>query len=165
MPARFRLTVWKPLKLQHPCSLPASEPPAEDELEIAGFEGPRTFKSEELCEAIYQWDPGEDDVFGVQDSELAGRFQREIYEGFDPRIAPSKRSPKELALVVSNLSQALAANAAIDSLWSGTAEVSADEEEGEDIVMPAAIPLALLGHLRWIAEAFSDVPGCHIATR
>jgi hypothetical protein len=152
---RFRLSVWRPARLVRHLDYPSTE----DENNAVGV----TFDSARLHEEIYQWHPGQEDVWAFINSADLVRECRELFvENFAPNRPPAQRSMVQFQLAVSRLGEALALKNA--SSWADTIQ-TANVTRSEAANLRGNCALSLWHHMEWIVRTFGSVPGASVIIR
>lgn len=147
----FRLSVWKPADFRKILAYSSGEAAAEDATH---------FNQQCLHEQIYQWDPGDIDIWAcVEKSELMDKI-KELMAEFAPTASPYSRNFKKFFLLIQLLREAK--NNGL-SFWSEMTETV--EIEFEQINLRADPLLCLINHMEWIHRVFADVPNSSVVIR
>ena len=147
----FRLSIWRPARLERPLSF------------FASVKGQNVvFHPEQLQEQIYIWDPGQEDVFLWLDDITVNQFRNVLIKNFAPQLPPAKRTmahfSKALEYLTANLQKGSQSN------W-------ADSQQGvelglnENAHLRVNTILSLLQHLHWVFRTFEHMPGASVVIR
>lgn len=141
---QLRLTVYREAR-----NLPRLRWPRGREVDESPL--PQRADPTEWHEKIYEWALGGNEQVV---STLSSRLAEEFSEG----VTPALRHPARLREMVVNMREQVTAE------WSASLEHC---EATEDDIAPSMVnaSAALVEHLRWVAETFSNLPGAHIVVR
>ena len=147
----FRLSVWQPAEFRRVITYA----PDED----SGGANAR-FDLQRLHEQIYQWDPGDIDIWACVESSVEMEKIKEVMVEFAPASPQHKRNHKKFYELIELLKTAKNNNR---SFWSDMPETV--EIENEQVNLRSDPLLCLINHLEWIHRVFVDVPNASVVIR
>jgi len=143
---------------QGPCGLSAIQVRLSSP--FSGDTAPVPFQEEQLQEEAYAWEACED-FQGSLGSGDAVRVQETLFDAFAPQLPPAKRAVSKLLPAISALR--IGCSNSRDIAWKDAfATISVGNEP---INLRANAALALLHHLQWVYDVFSDVPDASVMIR
>jgi len=114
----------------------------------------------DLQQEIYRWQLKEDPFSGVSDEDLRARLRIKLVEVFEPSRPPGERRWSALKEF---LDEATAALGGGHAEWTASQDAPLDDDD--EVPYELNPLLALVLHLKWLSDMFSEQPGVSVSIR
>jgi hypothetical protein len=114
----------------------------------------------DLQQEIYRWQLKEDPFGGVNDEDLRARLRIKLFEIFEPSRPPGERRWSALKEF---LDEAMAALGEGHAEWTASQDPPLDDDD--ELRYELNPLLALVLHLKWLSDMFSEQPGVSVSIR